>query len=142
MYFTPSPALPPQHSLYALLLASAIAVSAMAYGQTAPLPTMPSPNTQVPTTQPPDGWVFFDDAVAADLKLSAVEMQRLRAVDDSYSREYIALGTSPTQSAQYQELTDRRSKDIQRILKPRTFAVWNRKYNSAGPVQEDAEAKP
>jgi hypothetical protein len=89
---------------------------------------LPSPLTPIPTTAPPDGWIFFDDAVAADLDLSAAELQRLRAVDDSYTREYIALGTTPTHAAQYRELTDRRTKDIQRILKPRTYAVWSRKY--------------
>ena len=133
MYFTPSPALPPEHSLYALLLTAAIAVSAVASGQTAPNPTMPSPTTQVPTTPPPGGWVFFDDAVAADLKLTEEELRHVRAVDDSYSREYIALGTAPLQSAQYQELTDRRNKDLKRILKPKTYAAWNRKYATRHP---------
>lgn len=130
MYFTPSPALPPQHSLYALVLAIAIALSAVAYGQTAPNPTMPSPTTQVPTTAPADGWVFFDEPVGADLKLTAEELRQLRAVDDSYRREYVALGTEPLMSPQYRELTDRRNRDVQRILQPRAYAVWNRKYNT------------
>ncbi len=133
MYFTPAPALPPQHSLVVLLLAAAIGVSALAYGQPAPMPSLPSPLSQNPTTAPPEGWVFFDDAVAADLKLSEEELRQVRAVDDSYNREYIALGTAPVQSVEYKELTDRRNTDLKRILKPKTYAAWNRKYATRHP---------
>ena len=130
MDVVPSLNFPPEHGLYALLFAAAIGVSAVASGQAAPMEPLPSHLSPIPTTAPPDGWIFFDDAVAADLELNAAVLQRLRAVDDSYMREYIALGTAPTHTAQYRDLTERRTKDIQHILKPRTYTIWSRKYGT------------
>lgn len=120
----------PPRPWLAPLLAFVLVAGAKAFGQTAPIPTMPSPTTQMPTAPAPGGWVFFDEAVAADLKLSAEDLRKLREVDDRYRREYIALGTDPMSSPQYRDLTDRRTTDVKAIMKARTYKAWQRKYNA------------
>lgn len=89
-----------------------------------PPPRMNERATDTPTQQN-RAWERFDDRTNSDLELDAAQRERLREVDLRYEKEYEALGDDAMNSPGYNDLYDRRDKEIRDILTEDQYERWN-----------------
>ncbi|MBL7963665.1 MAG: hypothetical protein JNM31_07445, partial [Flavobacteriales bacterium] len=91
--------------------------------------TSSTPQTTPQTTTPQKGWTMFDERIGSELQIPADQLQQLRDLDGRYQREYAALGTDPTLSPKYMELTERRNAEIRNLMDAPLYEKWSTKYN-------------
>jgi hypothetical protein len=84
----------------------------------------------MPQARSSDGWVMFDDRSTQQLGLQQDQLKRLREVDGRYQKDYSGLGNKPSESPDYQLLTERRNADVKGILTPDQYQRWMTTRNS------------
>lgn len=76
-------------------------------------------------------WQRFDDRTNTDLGLDVGQRERLREAEIRYDREYRALGPDPMNNAEYNELYDRRDRELREILTEEQYERWNTNANTS-----------
>lgn len=91
------------------------------------------------------GWQWFDDNATRDMSLNADSKKKLRDMDESYRKQYEAMGDTPWTHSNYQALTDRREADIKRTLTPDQHKQWTSRSGTrdgSSPSQDRGTMSP